>query len=228
MPKRLAYIWKRSRTKRESPTRWNGSLLIRRDSQVSSNRRIFIFFCCFIQIRNLSVSFLAENGEWEIVHKPARNNIYKNIPVESNKHQDITFYLIIRRKPLFYVVNIIIPCMLISFLASLVYYLPADSEWSCCLPYCTYDRNTMTVYWRKPLICLLHILKSIYVTKRYVIRSFSCFRWWEDDIVHLCAAGSVCVSAANFTASAWDVYGSSLNCEVCHYQIYCMRMFQYQ
>ncbi|XP_067290738.1 acetylcholine receptor subunit delta [Pseudorasbora parva] len=68
-----------------------------------------------------------ENGEWEIVHKPARRNIYKNIPMESNKHQDITFYLIIRRKPLFYIVNIIIPCVLISFLASLVYYLPADS-----------------------------------------------------------------------------------------------------
>ncbi|KAG1944043.1 acetylcholine receptor subunit epsilon [Pimephales promelas] len=68
-----------------------------------------------------------ENGEWEIVHKPARRNIYKSIPMESNKHQDITFYLIIRRKPLFYIVNIIIPCVLISFLASLVYYLPADS-----------------------------------------------------------------------------------------------------
>ncbi|XP_062335238.1 acetylcholine receptor subunit delta [Osmerus eperlanus] len=68
-----------------------------------------------------------ENGEWEIIHKPARRNIYKNIPMESNKHQDITFYLIIKRKPLFYIVNIIIPCVLISFMASLVYYLPADS-----------------------------------------------------------------------------------------------------
>ncbi|XP_030623429.1 acetylcholine receptor subunit delta [Chanos chanos] len=68
-----------------------------------------------------------ENGEWEIIHKPARKNIHKNIPAESNKHQDITFYLIIKRKPLFYIVNIIIPCILISFLASLVYYLPADS-----------------------------------------------------------------------------------------------------
>ncbi|KAF7691580.1 acetylcholine receptor subunit delta [Silurus meridionalis] len=68
-----------------------------------------------------------ENGEWEIVHRPARRNIYKHIPLDSNKHQDITFYLIIKRKPLFYIVNIIIPCVLISFLASLVYYLPADS-----------------------------------------------------------------------------------------------------
>uniref|UniRef100_A0A674NRN5 Cholinergic receptor, nicotinic, delta (muscle) n=1 Tax=Takifugu rubripes TaxID=31033 RepID=A0A674NRN5_TAKRU len=68
-----------------------------------------------------------ENGEWEIIHRPAKRNTYKHIPMESNKHQDITFYLVIRHKPLFYVVNIIIPCVLISFLASLVYYLPADS-----------------------------------------------------------------------------------------------------
>ncbi|KAM4605966.1 acetylcholine receptor subunit delta [Polymixia lowei] len=68
-----------------------------------------------------------ENGEWEVIHRPAKRNTYKHIPKESNKHQDITFYLIIKRKPLFYIINIIIPCVLISFLASLVYYLPADS-----------------------------------------------------------------------------------------------------
>lgn len=71
----------------------------------------------------------AENGEWEIIHRPAKRNSYKHIPMESNKHQDITFYLVIKRKPLFYIVNIIIPCVLISFLASLVYYLPADSQY---------------------------------------------------------------------------------------------------
>lgn len=76
----------------------------------------------------VSVCGPTENGEWEIVHRPAKRNTYKHIPMESNKHQDITFYLVISRKPLFYVVNIIIPCMLISFLALLVYYLPADSQ----------------------------------------------------------------------------------------------------
>ncbi|XP_068191849.1 acetylcholine receptor subunit delta-like isoform X2 [Antennarius striatus] len=68
-----------------------------------------------------------KNGEWEIIHRPAKRNTYKHIPMDSTKHQDITFYLIIQRKPLFYIVNIIIPCVLISFLAALVYYLPADS-----------------------------------------------------------------------------------------------------
>ncbi|XP_063163929.1 acetylcholine receptor subunit delta [Candoia aspera] len=67
------------------------------------------------------------NGEWEIIHKPARKNINPLVSRESNKHQDITFYLIIKRKPLFYVINIVIPCILIAFMTILVFYLPADS-----------------------------------------------------------------------------------------------------
>lgn len=145
----------------KGPTKWNGSLLILRDSQVKSDIKIFLFFYCFIYIQNLSLDPLAENGEWEIVHKPARKNTYKNIPMESNKHQDITFYLIIRRKPLFYIVNIIIPCVLISFLASLVYYLPADSEWSFRLWYICDKSVCHLIFslfqavrrWRYPYLC---------------------------------------------------------------------------
>ncbi|XP_019358650.1 PREDICTED: acetylcholine receptor subunit delta [Gavialis gangeticus] len=68
-----------------------------------------------------------ENGEWEIIHKPARKNIDPNFTPDSNAYQDITFYLIIKRKPLFYIINIVMPCVLIAFLAILVFYLPADS-----------------------------------------------------------------------------------------------------
>ncbi|XP_072330281.1 acetylcholine receptor subunit delta [Scyliorhinus torazame] len=68
-----------------------------------------------------------ENGEWEIIHMPAKKNTHTHIPRNSSRYQDVTFYLIIRRKPLFYIINIITPCVLISFLASLAFYLPADS-----------------------------------------------------------------------------------------------------
>ncbi len=40
---------------------------------------------------------------------------------------DITFILTMRRKTLFYTVNLIIPCVGISFLTVLVFYLPSDS-----------------------------------------------------------------------------------------------------
>ena len=56
---------------------------------------------------------------------------YKNIGLSSNVQQiifpDITFLMTLRRKTLFYTVNLIIPCVGISFLTVLVFYLPSDS-----------------------------------------------------------------------------------------------------
>ena len=45
----------------------------------------------------------------------------------SSNPPDITFYMTLRRKTLFYTVNLIIPCVGISFLTVLVFYLPSDS-----------------------------------------------------------------------------------------------------
>ncbi|XP_053168253.1 acetylcholine receptor subunit gamma isoform X2 [Hemicordylus capensis] len=69
-----------------------------------------------------------ENGEWAIKHRPAKKvmNTERFTPNDI-EYQQIVFFLIIQRKPLFYIVNIIIPCVLISSVAVLVYFLPAKA-----------------------------------------------------------------------------------------------------
>ncbi|XP_020822356.1 acetylcholine receptor subunit beta [Phascolarctos cinereus] len=70
-----------------------------------------------------------ENGQWEIIHKSSRLNdpSGEGQGGKEGERQDVTFYLIIRRKPLFYLVNVIIPCVLITLLAIFVFYLPPDA-----------------------------------------------------------------------------------------------------
>ncbi|MGH0142222.1 UNVERIFIED_CONTAM: hypothetical protein FKN15_019862 [Acipenser sinensis] len=66
-----------------------------------------------------------ESGEWEIIDAPGyKHDIKYNCCEEI--YPDITYSFYIRRLPLFYTVNLIIPCLLISFLTVLVFYLPSD------------------------------------------------------------------------------------------------------
>ncbi|XP_059407836.1 neuronal acetylcholine receptor subunit alpha-3 [Carassius carassius] len=66
-----------------------------------------------------------ESGEWEIIDAPGyKHDIKYNCCEEI--YPDITYSFYIRRLPLFYTINLIIPCLLISFLTILVFYLPSD------------------------------------------------------------------------------------------------------
>ncbi|XP_012690269.1 acetylcholine receptor subunit epsilon isoform X2 [Clupea harengus] len=68
-----------------------------------------------------------ENGEWAIKHRPARKIINNKYTPDDLEYEEIFFYLIIQRKPLFYVINIILPCSLISSLVLLAFFLPAQA-----------------------------------------------------------------------------------------------------
>lgn len=68
---------------------------------------------------------LIENGEWAIKHRPAKKVINSQYTKDDQEYQEVIFFLIIQRKPLFYIINIIAPCVLFSSLCLLVYYLPA-------------------------------------------------------------------------------------------------------
>ncbi|XP_040026936.2 acetylcholine receptor subunit gamma isoform X3 [Gasterosteus aculeatus] len=68
-----------------------------------------------------------ENGEWAIKHRPAKKLINTDYNKDELEYQEVVFFLIIQRKPLFYVINIIAPCVLFSSLGLLVYFLPAKA-----------------------------------------------------------------------------------------------------
>ncbi|KAH7944925.1 hypothetical protein HPB49_001890 [Dermacentor silvarum] len=64
--------------------------------------------------------------EWDILEVPAVRH-EKYYTCCEHPYIDITFNISMRRKTLFYTVNLIVPCMGISFLTVLVFYLPSDS-----------------------------------------------------------------------------------------------------
>uniref|UniRef100_A0A9L0J288 Acetylcholine receptor subunit epsilon n=1 Tax=Equus asinus TaxID=9793 RepID=A0A9L0J288_EQUAS len=68
-----------------------------------------------------------ENGEWAIDFCPGVIRRYDGGAADGPGDTDVIYTLIIRRKPLFYVINIIVPCVLISGLVLLAYFLPAQA-----------------------------------------------------------------------------------------------------
>ncbi|KFV75372.1 Neuronal acetylcholine receptor subunit alpha-2, partial [Struthio camelus australis] len=66
-----------------------------------------------------------ESGEWAIINAIGTYNS-KKYDCCTEIYPDITFCFTIRRLPLFYTINLIIPCLLISCLTVLVFYLPSD------------------------------------------------------------------------------------------------------
>nr|XP_026238483.1 neuronal acetylcholine receptor subunit alpha-2-like [Urocitellus parryii] len=66
-----------------------------------------------------------ESGEWAIINATGTYNS-KKYDCCSEIYPDVTYAFVIRRLPLFYTINLIIPCLLTSCLTVLVFYLPSD------------------------------------------------------------------------------------------------------
>ncbi|XP_043247148.1 acetylcholine receptor subunit alpha-like [Amphibalanus amphitrite] len=74
----------------------------------------------------IDLSEFYKSVEWDILDVPAIRH-EKFYTCCDEPYLDITFNITMRRKTLFYTVNLIIPCMGISFLTVLTFYLPSDS-----------------------------------------------------------------------------------------------------
>ena len=63
------------------------------------------------------------SGTWDVIDAPSEEIEYI---VDGTKRMELVYKFRIRRKTLFYTVNLIIPTVLISFLSIFVFYLPTD------------------------------------------------------------------------------------------------------
>ncbi|XP_040002548.1 neuronal acetylcholine receptor subunit alpha-9-I [Xiphias gladius] len=72
------------------------------------------------------LSDFVENVEWECHGMPAVRNVMM-YGCCSDPYTEVTYTLLLKRRSSFYIFNLLLPCFLISFLAPLGFYLPADS-----------------------------------------------------------------------------------------------------
>ena len=72
------------------------------------------------------MDFFVPNGEWEVIGFLNRRHIlyFSGYP---QPVPDVTYYLIIWRKHLYYRFNLILPCIFITATTILVFYLPEES-----------------------------------------------------------------------------------------------------
>ncbi|XP_043241153.1 neuronal acetylcholine receptor subunit alpha-10-like [Amphibalanus amphitrite] len=76
--------------------------------------------------QEVDLSNYVPNGEWELLEaRINRNVVYYSCCPEP--FPDVTITLIIRRKTLFYMYNIVMPCMMMSVLTLLVFCMPPES-----------------------------------------------------------------------------------------------------
>ncbi|KAA0202738.1 hypothetical protein HAZT_HAZT000230 [Hyalella azteca] len=66
------------------------------------------------------------NGEWDLIELSMERHVVYYSCCDA-PYPDITYTLVLRRRPLFYVFNLILPCVLITGIALLSFYMPSDS-----------------------------------------------------------------------------------------------------
>ena len=72
------------------------------------------------------ISKYVSNGEWDLIEMRAHLNKMKYNCCQYLFY-DVTYYLTIKRKPLYYIFNLIVPCALISSLTLIKFFLPPES-----------------------------------------------------------------------------------------------------
>merc|ERR1719468_945047 len=72
---------------------------------------------------NGDLSEFQENGEWQVINFSARREV---ISWEGDQYVEVSFYLILQRRTIYYFSNLIFPCVLIASMAVFGFTTPAE------------------------------------------------------------------------------------------------------
>ena len=103
----------------------------------------------------VDVSDYTASNEWEIVSHPARKNI-KYYSCCAEPYPDLTFTVSLRRVAAFYNYVLVLPCVLLSFLTLVIFWLPPESPAKMMLGTCNHfisSTNPVIV-----IVIILHML----------------------------------------------------------------------
>ncbi|XP_046544567.1 neuronal acetylcholine receptor subunit alpha-10-like [Haliotis rubra] len=74
----------------------------------------------------IDMAYYVNNSEWELLSVTLKKN-NRQYECCADAHPDLTFILHIRRKTFYYIFNIIVPCIMLSILTLLTFWLPPTS-----------------------------------------------------------------------------------------------------
>ncbi|XP_013417362.1 neuronal acetylcholine receptor subunit alpha-10-like [Lingula anatina] len=125
------------------------------------------------------------NGAWELLDVPVRRTVtvYGCCP---EPYPDVTFYLVLCRKPLFYVYNLVLPCILILVMTAVSFKLPVESG----------EKVSFGITVVLALMVFLQIVASETPTQSEVLPLLGVY--FGVVLVLLCLSTASCVLVSNY------------------------------
>lgn len=130
----------------------------------------------------IDLSQFYKNVEWDIIDVPAYYNEVHYVCCQE-PYPDITFKIVIRRKMLFYLVNLILPVALMTFMTVSVFYLPSDSK----------EKVTLSISILTSLIVFFLLMLEIIPASSLAVPLFGKYLLFTLVLVSLSACVSVYV-----------------------------------
>ncbi|XP_022110366.1 neuronal acetylcholine receptor subunit alpha-10-like [Acanthaster planci] len=80
-----------------------------------------------LNVTSADTSMFQVNGEWDLIGMPATREVSYYPCCPEHAYPIVTFYVLLERRSLFYMVNLVLPCVLIASIVLLGFFLPSDA-----------------------------------------------------------------------------------------------------